>query len=202
MDWPKKQSISLAWIRNQLPLSQFFCFPGGSTQRYSTVVVCRQPNATSWIKLSDHLLLIYWIWPLLILLSPHYIFLAQPLVFWLDNEHKLEELPTHLYMSSYVWLHNSKKNHDFRNIFTFNTTAQCFSGADFNVKAHKGKQMLPGGSKTRSALQSGYFDQKFNRIMEGEAFTDPVKRRRQDKLKSSKLNLGKAFVPSSGEKLP
>lgn len=73
---------------------------------------------------------------------------------------------------------------------------------NFNVKAHKGKQMLPGGSKTRSALQSGYFDQKFNRIMEGEAFTDPVKRRRQDKLKSSKLNLGKAFVPSSGEKLP
>lgn len=73
---------------------------------------------------------------------------------------------------------------------------------DFNVAAHKGKQMLPGGSKTRSALQAGYFDQKFNRIMEGEAFSDPVKRRRQQKLKSSKLNLGKAFVPSNGEKLP
>lgn len=121
---------------------------------------------------------------------------------FLAGQHKLEELPTHLYMSSYVWLHNSKKNQNFRNIFTLNATAQCFSGADFNVKAHKGKQMLPGGSKTRSALQSGYFDQKFNRIMEGEAFTDPVKHRRQDKLKSSKLNLGKAFVPSSGEKLP
>lgn len=73
---------------------------------------------------------------------------------------------------------------------------------EFNVKAHKGKQMLPGGSKTTSALQAGYFDQKFNRIMEGEAFSDPVKRRRQDKLKSTKLNLGKAFVPSNGEKLP
>lgn len=73
---------------------------------------------------------------------------------------------------------------------------------DFNLAAHKGKQMLPGGSKTRSALQAGYFDQKFNRIMEGEAFSDPVKRRRQQKLKSSKLNLGKAFVPSNGEKLP
>ncbi|XP_068706371.1 cilia-and flagella-associated protein 96-like [Montipora capricornis] len=75
-------------------------------------------------------------------------------------------------------------------------------GTNFNVAAHKGKQMLPGGSKTRSALQSGYFDQKFTRIMESEAFTDPVKRRRQDKLKSSKLNIGKAFVPSNGEKLP
>lgn len=73
---------------------------------------------------------------------------------------------------------------------------------EFNMAAHKGKQMLPGGSKTRSALQAGYFDQRFNRVMEGEAFTDPVKRRRQDKLKSSKLNIGKAFVPSSGEKLP
>ncbi|XP_073250775.1 cilia-and flagella-associated protein 96-like [Porites lutea] len=73
---------------------------------------------------------------------------------------------------------------------------------NFNLAAHKGKQMLPGGSKTRSALQAGYFDQKFNRIMEGEAFSDPVKRRRQQKLKSSKLNLGKAFVPSNGEKLP
>lgn len=73
---------------------------------------------------------------------------------------------------------------------------------DFNVAAHKGKHMLPGGSKMRSALQAGYFDQKFNRIMEGEAFSDPVKRRRQQKLKGSKLNLGKAFVPSNGEKLP
>ena len=73
---------------------------------------------------------------------------------------------------------------------------------DFNVAAQKGKQMLPGGSKMRSALQAGYFDQKFNRIMEGEAFSDPVKRRRQQKLKGSKLNLGKAFVPSNGEKLP
>lgn len=72
----------------------------------------------------------------------------------------------------------------------------------FNVAAHKGKQMLPGGTKVRSALQAGYFDQKFGRIMEGEAHSDPIKRRRQDRLKAAKLNVGKAFVPSSGEKKP
>lgn len=108
-------------------------------------------------------------------------------------------------MIIFAWLHQSEKKHGSRTTLTHGIVlhAQCFfSGADFNVKAHKGKQMLPGGSKTRSALQTGYFDQKFNRIMEGEAFSDPVKRRRQDKLKSSKLNIGKAFVPSSGEKLP
>ena len=62
--------------------------------------------------------------------------------------------------------------------------------------------MLPGGSKARSALQSGYFDQKFNRIMEAEAYSDPIKRRRQTRLKDAKLNVGKAFVPSSGGKKP
>jgi len=74
--------------------------------------------------------------------------------------------------------------------------------AAFNEVAHKGKQVLPGGSKERSALQHGYFDKAFNRVMEGEAFTDPVKRRRQERLKEGKKNLGTAFMPSSGEKLP
>ncbi|XP_028405049.1 UPF0602 protein C4orf47 homolog [Dendronephthya gigantea] len=71
----------------------------------------------------------------------------------------------------------------------------------FNAAAHKGKQMLPGGSKTRSARQDGYFDKQFMRIMEAESYSDPVKRRRQERLKQSSLNLGHAFVPSSGEKL-
>ena len=61
--------------------------------------------------------------------------------------------------------------------------------------------MLPGGSKTRSARQDGYFEKQFTRIMESESYSDPVKRRRQEKLKQSRLNLGHAFVPSSGEKL-
>jgi len=71
----------------------------------------------------------------------------------------------------------------------------------FNVSAYKGKQMLPGGSKTRTAGQGGYFSEKFTRIMEAEAYSDPVKMRRQYKLKESKKNLGKAFLPSSGTKM-
>ena len=62
--------------------------------------------------------------------------------------------------------------------------------------------MLPGSSKKICALQVGYFDKKFNRIMEGEAYTDPMKRRRQDRLEKSKLNLGKAFMPSHAGKKP
>ena len=72
----------------------------------------------------------------------------------------------------------------------------------FNVSAHKGKQMLPGGSKCKTALQAGYFDKTFNRIMTGEAHSDPVKLRRQDRLEQSKRNLGKAFMPSHAGKNP
>ena len=61
--------------------------------------------------------------------------------------------------------------------------------------------MLPGGSKTRSALQAGYFDDKFTRIMESEAYSDPVKRKRQQRVKESRKNIGKAFLPSSGTKM-
>jgi hypothetical protein len=70
----------------------------------------------------------------------------------------------------------------------------------FNESSTKGKQMLPGGSKTRSALQTGYFQDKFGRILEGEAFSDPIKIRRQSRLKEAQKNIGKAFLPSSGEK--
>lgn len=62
--------------------------------------------------------------------------------------------------------------------------------------------MLPGGSKSRSALQAGYFDKTFNRIMTGEGYSDPVKRTRQDRLEKSKQNLGKAFMPSHAGKQP
>ncbi|XP_074648316.1 cilia-and flagella-associated protein 96-like [Tubulanus polymorphus] len=74
------------------------------------------------------------------------------------------------------------------------------NASSFNEAAGKGKQMLPGGSKTRSSRQDGYFADKFNRIMEAEAYSDPVKSRRQRRLNESKKNIGKAFLPSSGEK--
>ena len=82
------------------------------------------------------------------------------------------------------------------------TTFDFLTLGPFNVAASKGKQMLPGGTKTRSALQAGYFDKAYTRIMEGEAFSDPVKRRRQERISQSKKNLGKAFMPSHAVKEP
>lgn len=70
----------------------------------------------------------------------------------------------------------------------------------FNQSAGKDKQMLPGGSKTRSALQHGYFNDKYARVLEGEAYSDPIKLRRQHRLKETQKNLGKPFLPSNGEK--
>lgn len=72
----------------------------------------------------------------------------------------------------------------------------------FNEAAGKGKQILPGGTKMRSAQQYGYFNEKFNRVFEGEGYTDPIKRRRQHRLTEGKKNIGKPFLPSNGEKQP
>ena len=76
-----------------------------------------------------------------------------------------------------------------------------FSG-NFNEAAGKGKQLLPGGSKDKSALQHGYFNSKFDRVFEGEAYTDPVKIRRQHRIKEAQKNIGKPFLPSNGDKRP
>ncbi|KAK3091674.1 hypothetical protein FSP39_021731 [Pinctada imbricata] len=70
----------------------------------------------------------------------------------------------------------------------------------FNDAASKGKQMVPEGTKARSALQAGYFDTKFGRVFEGESYTDPIKLRRQHRLKEMQRNIGKPFQPSSGDK--
>uniref|UniRef100_A0A4W3IZE1 Cilia-and flagella-associated protein 96 n=1 Tax=Callorhinchus milii TaxID=7868 RepID=A0A4W3IZE1_CALMI len=70
----------------------------------------------------------------------------------------------------------------------------------FNEAAYKGKQMLPGGSKEKSALQVGYFDPVFIRIFEKEGYTDPIKLRRQFKMKQASGNIGKIFLPSNGDK--
>uniref|UniRef100_A0A4W3J5V0 Cilia-and flagella-associated protein 96 n=1 Tax=Callorhinchus milii TaxID=7868 RepID=A0A4W3J5V0_CALMI len=72
----------------------------------------------------------------------------------------------------------------------------------FNEAAYKGKQMLPGGSKEKSALQVGYFDPVFIRIFEKEGYTDPIKLRRQFKMKQASGNIGKIFLPSNGDKKP
>lgn len=71
----------------------------------------------------------------------------------------------------------------------------------FNEAAGKGRQMLPGGLKEKSAQQHGYFTDKFSRVFEGESYSDPIKLRRLYRLEQSKKNLSKPFLPSSGEKM-
>lgn len=72
----------------------------------------------------------------------------------------------------------------------------------FNDAAGKGKQMLMGSTKSKSALQAGYFTEQFGRMLEGEAYTDIVQIRRRGRLEQAKKNLAKSWVPSNGDKLP
>ena len=75
------------------------------------------------------------------------------------------------------------------------------NAVSFNDAASKGKQMLPGGSKERSALQHGYFEETFKRVMEGEGYSDPIRTRRLQRRKAAALDIGKPFMPSNGDKL-
>ena len=77
----------------------------------------------------------------------------------------------------------------------------CLSApGPFNLSAYKGRQMMVGSTKSKTAYQTGYFGKTFDRVMEGEAYSDPVKQRRQNKLTEAQKNLSKAFVPSSVSK--
>lgn len=88
----------------------------------------------------------------------------------------------------------------------YHTIGDRYAGRDpasvpFNQAAYKKRQMIPGGSKLKvEGLQAGYFEPTFKRIMEKEAYNDPVKTRRQQQILSQKKNLGKAFLPSDGDK--
>ena len=67
--------------------------------------------------------------------------------------------------------------------------------------SYKGKQMMTTGNKTRSAQQAGYFEPVYKRIMEKEAFSDPVQLRRQQRLKKAKKIRGRGiWIPSDGAK--
>ncbi|KAK2493167.1 hypothetical protein MC885_017478 [Smutsia gigantea] len=72
----------------------------------------------------------------------------------------------------------------------------------FNEAASKKRQILPGGSKEMSNLQAGYFDPHFVRIFEGEGYVNLNQVRRQRMMEEAKKNLGKAFLPSGGDKKP
>ncbi|XP_075716296.1 cilia-and flagella-associated protein 96 isoform X2 [Rhinoderma darwinii] len=70
----------------------------------------------------------------------------------------------------------------------------------FNEAASKNRQMFPGGAKSMANTLGGYFDTQFKRTFEGEAYSDPLKQRRQYRMQQAKKNVGKAFLPSNGEK--
>lgn len=70
----------------------------------------------------------------------------------------------------------------------------------FNTSAYKGRQMLPGGTKQKSALAHGYMSD-FSRVFEGEGYSDPIRTRRQDRLKASSRNLSRSWNPTSLPKL-
>lgn len=70
----------------------------------------------------------------------------------------------------------------------------------FNVSASKDKQMMVDGIKSK---HDGYFSgRKLMRIMEGEAYSDMIKVRRQRRIKEGKKNLAGPYVPPSFAKEP
>jgi len=62
--------------------------------------------------------------------------------------------------------------------------------------------MLSEGEKSRNATLAGYFAKEYIRAFEGDAYSDPVRLRRQARMLSKEKNLGKDWVPSQGIKLP
>uniref|UniRef100_A0A8C5P6S6 Cilia-and flagella-associated protein 96 n=1 Tax=Leptobrachium leishanense TaxID=445787 RepID=A0A8C5P6S6_9ANUR len=72
----------------------------------------------------------------------------------------------------------------------------------FNESASKNRQIIPGGSKSMANATGGYFDGEFKRIFERESYSDPLKERRKYRIDQAKRNMGKSFLPSSGEIKP
>ncbi|CAL8104077.1 unnamed protein product [Calicophoron daubneyi] len=70
-----------------------------------------------------------------------------------------------------------------------------------NTSAHKGRQMSSSGFKTRSALSDGYFSE-FRRIFSGDCRVDMASVVRKQRSASKKLDIGKDWVPASGNKQP
>jgi len=72
----------------------------------------------------------------------------------------------------------------------------------YNESASKGKQMLTTHTKQRTALSDGYFSNQFVRVFEKEAYSDVVKRRRQDRMQSTKKNIvPQPFLPADKTKV-
>lgn len=81
----------------------------------------------------------------------------------------------------------------------YHTIGDPFKGGSmkgFNVSAGKGKQMLTNATKSKTAHSDGYFE-SYQRVFEGEAYSDPIKQRRLHRMEESKKKIAKEFVPSS-----
>lgn len=72
----------------------------------------------------------------------------------------------------------------------------------FNQSATKGKQLLAGGMKSKCATQAGYFGKDYVRIFNAESLSDPIKRRRQERVAAGKRNIAKSWVPVYVDKKP
>jgi hypothetical protein len=86
----------------------------------------------------------------------------------------------------------------------YHTISDPYNGkqlAGFNEAAGKGRQLYPGGEKSKSALPAGYFAE-YHRILEGEAYSDPIQIRRDWRKKEAQKIIGKAFYPSAAPKVP
>ena len=62
--------------------------------------------------------------------------------------------------------------------------------------------MLSEGEKSRSATLDGYFAEEYIRAFVGDAYSDPVRMRRQARLISKAKNLAKDWFPQPGIKWP
>ncbi|GFY60242.1 UPF0602 protein C4orf47 [Trichonephila inaurata madagascariensis] len=72
----------------------------------------------------------------------------------------------------------------------------------FNEASCKGKQMMTNCTKTKTAMQDGYFNKSFPRIFEGEAYSDPIRLRRLNRLEAAKKNPDVKFIYSNPSKKP
>ncbi|KAA0201136.1 hypothetical protein FBUS_09626 [Fasciolopsis buskii] len=66
----------------------------------------------------------------------------------------------------------------------------------FDRKVMKGRQMLVGGTKAKSALNDGYFD-PFRRVFSGDCRVDVGSSIRRQRISAKKLNKGKDWIPTS-----
>ena len=61
--------------------------------------------------------------------------------------------------------------------------------------------MMTSGNIKQTALQTGYFEPKFNRILEGEAYVEPTQVKRSRRIERSRKMIGrKIWFPSDGQK--